>query len=408
MDTTLSSDRAYFDANGKLIFHFSNRSAYTSASRAIDEALDNAILNGRQSPAAAILAAAAVLVFGFVSAQSSLFSLTRVAAVSVVATTAQGFAVLSSDLMTSVQQKTEIAYGQLWGQSEPVRALPFAELAARAQGAISLSAGGGSQATHGPVRSVQDLEQTHVVSLAAAALASVSLSAFTPSAVPVALRDAYLALGVEVYGGITASMQAYKNLIAVAGVKAYALGAASRDAIILVPSVALQGLTALGGTIISTTHLAISTETALVYQFVDLSPRIARSITLAVGNTGAYLGQSVATKLPRVLAWAIQEPSIAGPAMSQVAVNTVYENAQRFVYATGVVRTTYGNAVTRTGNVLYSLAIDANALGEVPVDGRVRAVAARVQSVYGSLVTHSSYLLTSVFAGARTLAPSGQ
>lgn len=409
MDTALSSDRAYFDASGRLIFHFSNRSSTATVRVMSEDLLDNAILGSRQSPAAAVLAAMAVLVFGFAATQSSLFAVTRLAAAGAIATTAQGFAALSSDVALSMQHKAAMARNQLWGQSVETTALPFTALSTRVRGPVLSSETLKDRTASVPLGGVDDLlQKTQASSLAAAVLASVHVSTPTLASVPGVLRDTYLALGAEVYGGITASMQAYKDLIDMAGAHAYTLGGIGRDAIVLAPSVALQGLTTLGGGIIATTHLAIATETALVYQFVDLSPRVAQSITLAVGNTGAYLGQRTATELPRALAWAVQEPSIAGPAMSQIVVNSVYGNAVHFVRATGVVRAAYGSAVAQTGNTAYALAVGAGSLRSVAVGAGVHALAMRAQSVYGAVVTQSTHLLSAAFVGARAAVSSGR
>lgn len=409
MDAALSTDRAYFDANGRLIFHFSNRSTGAVASRTFEDVFDRTILDGRQSPLAAVLAAVAVLVFGFVSVQSSLFTLTRIATANTLETTAQGFGTLSTGLAISIQQKTAGAYSQLWGGDAAARVLPFTEFAVRAQGDPLRSVARNGEATGRVFKDIESVEQMHSASLAAAVLASVTLSSLTPSAVLGVTHRAYLAVGMEIYGGITASMQAYKSLIMLAGVQAYALGGVARSAIAAAPAVLAQGLTALGGTIISTTHLAIATETSLVYQFVDISPRVARGITLAVGNSGAYLGTSVATRVPRALAWAVQEPSIAGPAMSQFVVSRVYGSAQQFVYATGALRATYGRAVTQTGNGVYALVVGTDALKNAAIGTGTHALAVGTRDVYSTLVRQGVHLLSAAYAGARALAaPSGQ
>ena len=84
---------------------------------------------------------------------------------------------------------------------------------------------------------------------------------------------AYIAIGVDAYAAITASLSAYRSLVEESGTQSLALAAAARDALATAPRFVAGVNLAFGTAIIGASHAAIQADTMLAYWLAEAAPR---------------------------------------------------------------------------------------------------------------------------------------
>ena len=114
-----------------------------------------------------------------------------------------------------------------------------------------------------------------------------------PSRIADSLARAYIAIGVDTYAAITASLSAYRSLIEASGIQSLALAAAARDALATAPRLVAEMNLAFGTAIISASHAAIQADTMLAYGLAEAAPRSARATVALIGFFGLKLLKKV-------------------------------------------------------------------------------------------------------------------
>ena len=155
-----------------------------------------------------------------------------------------------------------------------------------------------------------------------------------PSRIADSFMHAYVAIGVDAYAAITASLSAYRSLVEESGTQSLALAAAARDALATAPQFVAGVNLAFGTAIIGASHAAIQADTMVAYWLAEAAPRSARATVALLGETGDLLARG-ATRVPALATTlflrATSAPAHLAPALASAVFNAEYAVSARFV-----------------------------------------------------------------------------
>ncbi|MHB8304204.1 MAG: beta strand repeat-containing protein, partial [Acidobacteriaceae bacterium] len=178
----------------------------------------------------------------------------------------------------------------------------------------------------------------------------------SPSEIASVSFHAYLATGTAAYGGITASLSAYRALIEQSGATALALAMATRDALAATPPGASAASLALGRTVITASHMAIRADVAAAYGLAAAAPASARATVTLIGGAGGALA-GAAARVPSLAAAtylrAAAAPATLAPALARAVFGAEYAGAVRFVAGVNTVSARYLAFVETAGRTAY-------------------------------------------------------
>ena len=145
---------------------------------------------------------------------------------------------------------------------------------------------------------------------------------------------AYIAIGVDAYAAITASLFAYRSLVEESGTQSLALAAAARDALATAPQFVAGVNLAFGTAIIDASHAAVQADTMVAYWLAEAAPASARATVMLLGETGDLLARGT-TRVPALATTlflrATSAPAPLAPALASAVFNAEYAVSARFV-----------------------------------------------------------------------------
>ncbi|MFA6969670.1 MAG: helix-turn-helix domain-containing protein, partial [Candidatus Paceibacterota bacterium] len=185
-------------------------------------------------------------------------------------------------------------------------------------------------------------------------------------------------VGTSAYGAIGAALAGYRTLLEQSGVRALALGVATRDALSRAPAasarLSAQTVLALGQGVIDATHALIAADVSLAYSTAAAAPASARATVALIGSTGDVLAGATA-RVPALAAAAFlhttEIPARVAPAIAETVFEAEYAAATRFVPLAHALSRQYLALVLGTGRLTYTatdhtLALAASAGARLP------------------------------------------
>ena len=177
-----------------------------------------------------------------------------------------------------------------------------------------------------------------------------------PSRIADSFMHAYIAIGVDAYAAITASLFAYRSLVEESGTQSLALAAAARDALATAPRFVAGVNLAFGTAIIDASRAAVRADTMVAYWLAEAAPRSARATVALLGETGDLLARG-ATRVPALATTlflrATSAPAHLAPALAHAVFNAEYAVSARFVKDMRDLSEGYLGALTTTGRLAY-------------------------------------------------------
>ncbi len=195
------------------------------------------------------------------------------------------------------------------------------------------------------------------VAEAQASMASSFAVLTSPTQLTSALLRAYLATGTAAYGGITASLVAYRAFIERSGAAALALATVSRDALAAAPHLITAALLGTGHLAIDASHAAIHADVVAAYGLAAAAPASARVTVVLMGGVGDALAGATA-RVPALATAAYLRatavPATLAPKLAQAVFGAEYDAALRFVTLTAIISDKYLAFVEAAGRAAYT------------------------------------------------------